>query len=293
MCGEKGNPQDYQTLVMGSPPRVRGKGTCDIRFFRRGGITPACAGKSPPRCPGGTKSWDHPRVCGEKHRLQSSDCTFSGSPPRVRGKAFCTFARARWAGITPACAGKSLAGRDLAALHQDHPRVCGEKLMQCMEITPTAGSPPRVRGKARSTIPTGTALGITPACAGKSEINHPDWYGTGDHPRVCGEKWDKVWISAIFTGSPPRVRGKDIIKAVTEDKIRITPACAGKRPLAMRPKIGARDHPRVCGEKTRGAVIAWLIMGSPPRVRGKVHVRETLPRGGGITPACAGKRSGS
>ena len=51
-------------------------------------ITPACAGKS--RCwrLHGRHGWDHPRVCGEKNRVQYQPARLRGSPPRVRGKAF-------------------------------------------------------------------------------------------------------------------------------------------------------------------------------------------------------------
>ena len=107
MCGEKGNPQDYQTLVLGSPPRVRGKGTCDIRFFRRGGITPACAGKSGIASPPVPQPRDHPRVCGEKRHAVAPPGAVPGSPPRVRGKVGDTKDITISGGITPACAGKS------------------------------------------------------------------------------------------------------------------------------------------------------------------------------------------
>ena len=55
-----------QSKVMGSPPRMRGKGIADDEARAAVGITPACAGKS---CPDGytpCPARDHPRVCGEK-----------------------------------------------------------------------------------------------------------------------------------------------------------------------------------------------------------------------------------
>ena len=50
-----------------------------------------------------------------------------------------------------------------------------------------------------------------------------------------------------------------------------------------------KDHPRVCGEKSIGALILWRTSGSPPRLRGKVADRGIMNRDEGITPAYAGK----
>ena len=54
----------------------------------------------------------------------------------------------------------------------DHPRVCGEKLFQSPLLRLPLGSPPRVRGKGGRTGSSGQHTGITPACAGKSSIQH-------------------------------------------------------------------------------------------------------------------------
>ena len=51
-----------------------------------------------------------------------------------------------------------------------------------------------------------------------------------------------------------------------------------------------RDHPCVCGEKTKPVPAGGILMGSPPRVRGKVSAGKILLHDGGITPAYAGKR---
>ena len=53
-------------LNLGSPPRMRGKGHCTGFTNRRVGITPAYAGKSHCGKRAAAKTWDHPRVCGEK-----------------------------------------------------------------------------------------------------------------------------------------------------------------------------------------------------------------------------------
>ena len=53
-----------------------------------------------------------------------------------------------------------------------------------------------------------------------------------------------------------------------------------------------QDHPRVCGEKKSGMNFLEMKTGSPPRVRGKGADIVISRYAKGITPACAGKRSG-
>lgn len=71
----------------------------------------------------------------------------------------------------------------------------------------------------------------------------------------------------------------------------ITPAYAGKSLRGMIRFHHEWDHPRMCGEKLVTEFITRYMMGSPPRVRGKVSAWKILLHDGGITPACAGKSS--
>ena len=67
MCGEKLAVAHVLAVLLGSPPRVRGKGNLRCDSGIENGITPACAGKSLAGEPMRGKPLDHPRVCGEKH----------------------------------------------------------------------------------------------------------------------------------------------------------------------------------------------------------------------------------
>ena len=153
-------------------------------------------------------------------------------------------------GITPACEGKRTIDEIRQAYNEDHPRMCGEKLILRITVRAGIGSPPHVRGKA-STIPSYTSISrITPACAGKSCKRHenrtvtlgspPHVRGKGtrayqmisivwDHPRMCGEKLTPRFLLERYKGSPPHVRGKVIGFQCNHSFVRITPACAGKR----------------------------------------------------------------
>ena len=71
----------------------------------------------------------------------------------------------------------------------------------------------------------------------------------------------------------------------------ITPAYAGKSRSGRIVMPDIRDHPRVCGEKFFRQDDFQPARGSPPRVRGKVDPIQGGVDHGGITPACAGKRT--
>ena len=133
--------------------------------------------------------------------------------------------------ITPACAGKSLIVFDEFITYKDHPCVCREKLLYCGILLLMIGSPLRVQGKEKGNKNESICSRITPACAGKSE--KPLFYIKvyRDHPCVCREKPITVWRPEVPLGSPLRVQGKVVLIILAVRRIRITPACAGKRYL--------------------------------------------------------------
>ena len=179
-----------------------------------------------------------------------------------------------------------------SALGRDHPRVCGEKFdMLPLEIR-QKGSPPRMRGKGPVNRRTGKKPGITPAYAGKSARPSGRPVIWGDHPRVCGEKRIAGLEEESTAGSPPHVRGKGRCHPARGWRSRITPAYAGKRSACSSSASGPPDHPRMCGEKGCCKFSSRNHSGSPPRMRGKVLGTGKGCDGVGITPACAGKRSG-
>ena len=197
-----------------------------VRDFR---ITPAHAGKRRTPAAQQRAGRDHPRVCGEKTRTICVVWPQTGSPPRVRGKGTAGNDGAGNHGITPACAGKRMGASEITMLTWDHPRVCGEKRLTFTPLRTRWGSPPRVRGKATDIYTIANALGITPACAGKSCFAPSFFRLYWDHPRVCGEKRLVLDLMTKYEGSPPRVRGKVNVPLFPDLFFGITPAHAGKR----------------------------------------------------------------
>ena len=188
VCGEKKRLACCAQQAEGSPPRMRGKATGPPRSSGPGGITPAYAGKRCVGLHGRITQGDHPRVCGEKRSEAHTLPPCGGSPPRMRGKESWQPPQSRFAGITPAYAGKRSACSPPSPHSRDHPRVCGEKFRAYAKIWNEWGSPPRMRGKATQIFRNLHCFGITPAYAGKSPASGPGCGKTGDHPRVCGEK---------------------------------------------------------------------------------------------------------
>ena len=131
--------------------------------------------------------------------------------------------------ITPAYAGKSCRAVSLKPSSRDHPRVCGEKFALRNMMNVNQGSPPRMRGKEDTPGAVARCSGITPAYAGKSRRKTTDRFCSRDHPRMCGEKSQEVHVVTSFRGSPPRMRGKELHKALSCSSARITPACTEKR----------------------------------------------------------------
>ena len=154
------------------------------------------------------------------------------------------------------------------------------------------GLPPRVRGKDVVEHFDFLIHGITPACAGKRRAPPLPATGRQDHPRACGEKLHLWKVPQYLSGSPPHVRGKGNLVEMPFVIPGITPAYAGKRERAGKPRPGLQDHPRVCGEKRQQLKKGDWERGSPPRMRGKVRRQRVPARARRITPAHAGKRSG-
>ena len=227
-CGEKWLASDAISVRPGSPPRMRGKAGVHVCHLARCGITPAHAGKSGLHPTLSASARDHPRACGEKGNSSMIDDNKQGSPPRMRGKVRVVQQVPARLGITPAHAGKSCVNLVARLVNRDHPRACGEKRLVSISTVCPAGSPPRMRGKAKYIEALTDGDGITPAHAGKSRpfFILPRCYW--DHPRACGEKFPIACVCILFWGSPPRMRGKVERINGGEQCHGITPAHAGK-----------------------------------------------------------------
>ena len=272
---------------------MRGKGRYTLQPKQHSGITPAYAGKSFAKSVNLVRAQDHPRLCGEKFFLLCFPLCQMGSPPPMRGKAcFSSGCRAR-ARITPAYAGKSFSVEAATSENRDHPRLCGEKEACISQKTRMLGSPPPMRGKVGIPYHSHRQPGITPAYAGKRMRPKSAYTPQRDHPRLCGEKFMRLFLCLTQWGSPPPMRGKvcETMKFIPSS--RITPAYAGKSCFVASSVYSQTDHPRLCGEKGNWKTRSEQLLGSPPPMRGKVAPSTPKRKIMRITPAYAGKRRGS
>ena len=151
------------------------------------------------------------------------------------------------------------------------------------------GSPPRVRGKPNIHRSSFLQVRITPACAGKTGRCRCAAGRSADHPRACGENCPAAKLRTCWSGSPPRMRGKPASSQFRQSFGRITPAHAGKTPVAGIFLGKNKDHPRTCGENKIRERFVVDKEESPPRMRGKLLIDTCGKSKHGITPACAGK----
>ena len=107
VCGEKVPAIRRFAQIMGSPPRMRGKGHRIPLRHPLQGITPAYAGKSSACRRTLSAGWDHPRICGEKFPNIHVPVCSSGSSPHMRGKDCGVADMVLPVRITPAYVGKS------------------------------------------------------------------------------------------------------------------------------------------------------------------------------------------
>ena len=158
-----------------------------------------------------------------------------GSPPHMRGKAW----------TMPIS----------TSITSDHPRICGEKVVELVPDAQRQGSPPHMRGKALNTSFVPELYRITPAYAGKSSELKESASIRRDHPRICGEKYLEYGRRYKSTGSPPHMRGKVGRHARHRPGEGITPAYAGKSSWRTIPFGTHGDHPRICGEKKSASAL--------------------------------------
>ncbi len=169
-CGEHrlhGIAKDY---CRGSSPRMRGTRRASRIPHMQDGIIPAHAGNTEFRHTTWLKSRDHPRACGEHPRLSHRRLLGRGSSPRMRGTQNVYLVSSVFAGIIPAHAGNTPrdrrrsggdtgiipahAGNTIKHLRRnhnlrDHPRACGEHIVDSRYRSGLPGSSPRMRGTPR------------------------------------------------------------------------------------------------------------------------------------------------
>ena len=130
VCGEHTRVLTDIDQQLGSSPRMRGTLCFHEIVLHDTGIIPAYAGNTVAAAEKEKHIRDHPRVCGE-HFARMRFHTFGiGSSPRMRGTHHGNSRAGFSAGIIPAYAGNTYRAVSRPWIFRDHPRVCGEHLVQ-------------------------------------------------------------------------------------------------------------------------------------------------------------------
>ena len=193
--------------------------------------------------------------------------------------------------IIPADAGSTTFWHSAAHHGWDHPRGCGEHMSWSMSSPCSLGSSPRMRGALDGPVQ-GVGLNrIIPADAGSTRVKDTLSDLVEDHPRGCGEHQHAQTIFIIVYGSSPRMRGAPGPWPWNIIRRRIIPADAGSTDHWPWSWIQNQDHPRGCGEHTKGCPSTMLTKGSSPRMRGAPYGLSDNRIYRGIIPADAGSTS--
>ena len=145
-CGEHRRAAAFLSGESGSSPPVRGAPAAPHRGRALPGLIPARAGSTLMRTCARTRSWAHPRPCGEHlpHFLKLPQ--WWGSSPPVRGARARTALQGRSVGLIPARAGSTTRPDRPRLSMRAHPRPCGEHFKLFRMVRRMSGSSPPVRG---------------------------------------------------------------------------------------------------------------------------------------------------
>ena len=249
---------------------------------------PAWAGNTGERSRISASASVHPRVGGEHAQPSMAELRLIGSSPRGRGThpdVVVDMSPARfipaWAGNTPGCGGRHVAGAV-------HPRVGGEHRSRRSTSRISYGSSPRGRGTPVKSLYDLARSRFIPAWAGNTPRRVIRRVIYAVHPRVGGEHTIRGVSCGGYGGSSPRGRGTLFYISCNPLILRFIPAWAGNTRRARVAMVDQSVHPRVGGEHRTTRHQPRHRRGSSPRgrgTRGVVHDGHLCVR---FIPAWAG-----
>ena len=150
------------------------------------------------------------------------------------------------------------------------------------------GSPPRVWGRHNSPAYQNQAPRFTPTCVGTTRCSARRSTGRPVHPHVCGDDGDRGGRHRNDPGSPPRVWGRQSGARPGGWSRRFTPTCVGTTASICVTHRCATVHPHVCGDDQAPGVDIERVVGSPPRVWGRLTAQAEAINSKRFTPTCVG-----
>ena len=132
-------------------------------------------------------------------------------------------------------------------------------------------------------------LGITSACAEKSEIEAKRDPSIGNYLRMRGEETPRPPRLCRLSELPPHARRRGTNRHHRDFKQGITSACAEKRAMITPPRCRGWNYLRMRGEESLSGSSPCAPRELPPHARRRGPVVATARLDEGITSACAEK----
>ena len=151
-----------------------------------------------------------------------------GSSPLTRGKPSRTGVMICGSRLIPAHAGKTWSVMVLSLSVWAHPRSRGENTTNTLKLAQTGGSSPLTRGKQNCSRETPPFFRLIPAHAGKTLDISRCGYFLWAHPRSRGENHTVPIPTHTHNGSSPLTRGKHSQGHLSNVRLGLIPAHAGK-----------------------------------------------------------------
>ncbi len=277
MCGENGVSQSLGGAPVGPSPRVRGERVSfallgvrhpdhprvcgenpgdDIAAAIALRTIPACAGRTPWPSPFAAGSPDHPRVCGENLCGVSGQQTVNRTIPACAGRTQSSSpSSSSPAGPSPRVRGERSDFRSVIGGPSDHPRVCGENVGNGGGGGGLRRTIPACAGRTRRpAAPPRSPSGPSPRVRGERSAQTATSASRPDHPRVCGENFDRPRCPGGGCRTIPACAGRtsDRPEPVTE-LVGPSPRVRGELVMLTSAACSSSDHPRVCGENPDAA----------------------------------------
>ena len=272
-CGGTMYQGDWEHLMRGLSPRVRGnRAPAALAWPRRGSI-PARAGEPLLSRRAHHRPQVYPRACGGTRPALDNPYHVSGLSPRVRGNPVVDASGAQGAGSIPARAGEPHSSRQVTGLRRVYPRACGGTRCRLLAPQSFRGLSPRVRGNLLRIRHRGGGARSIPARAGEPVSSSASIRLPSVYPRACGGtgylrvRWE------CTTGLSPRVRGNHPSGLPPAGYPGSIPARAGEPAGWLLPGWKTAVYPRACGGTSFDVTSVRYQAGLSPRVRGNRPAR--------------------
>ena len=228
MCGENGRIHHWLGMFVGTSPHVWGKLEAARMNNETARNIPTCVGKTSLSGVSGSRSSEHPHMCGENFRGGLSSINELGTSPHVWGKPLDDQQNILRPRNIPTCVGKTANHYTPPDLSSEHPHMCGENQNGRRRDHRKSGTSPHVWGKLNNGSTLRKDFRNIPTCVGKTGSNAKQVLTNAEHPHMCGENFHETAKPSVIAGTSPHVWGKRTRTRHYPSCRRNIPTCVGK-----------------------------------------------------------------